>query len=511
MMPDVNERMMLAQAAEARRRGDMRGAIEILGRVVGANPELWSVRRGLAKLLLAAGYRTSAIEQMEAAVAGHPGEPDWHMELGEMLEVDGRFERALDAFREAERLAPADARFPGRLAVLLRRMRDEEGARVAAERALALDPGERRALMATAQSCLRSGDLDRAEACVRRAIEGDGGVMAKASARHLLGNVLEKRGRYDEAFEAHRAANEARLGTRRAQKLLRLGLIPFDSFLGLGDGPARYRAWGEKRYDDGIPAPVIVAGFPRSGTTLTEQIVAAHPGLATCEERPLCMPVRERVDEMLRGGMEAGSLLEALDGLSDDQVRELRAIYRGELERSFPESERGLVLVDKLPVRLLDLGLMNRIFPESRVIVLIRDPRDVCVSAFFQDLALNRYMVRFLTMALCVEFYEKMMGFWLRLRPMLSLDVLELRYEEIVADFEGCARRLIAFTGVEWDDRVLEFHKPAQDRIIRSASYEAVTERVHARAIGRWRRYRRHLEAYLARLEPLVEAFGYEQ
>ena len=504
------ENMLLSQAVAAQRRGDLAGAIEILGRVVESNPQHWLVWRGLAGLLFATGYRTRAIEHMEAAVAGLPTDPVWFMELGNMLEADGRFDRALEVFRTAERLSPKDARFPGCQAMLLRRMRDEEGARAACERAIALDPNQHRALLALTQTCLKTGELDRAEASARRLIDHGPDPLTRATAWHLLGRVLEKRGAYAEAFETHLSGNKLKLATPRAGEMLRLGLIPFAPFVGHGDGPARYRAWGEKRYDDGIPAPIIVTGFPRSGTTMAEQILAAHPRLATCEERPLCMPVREALDGMLGGGVGLRPLLEALDALNDDQVRRLRSIYRAELERGVAEGDRGLVLVDKLPVRVLDLGLMNRIFPEARVIVMIRDPRDVCLSALFQDFAINRFMVRFLTPALCAEFYERMMGFWLKIRGMLSMQVLEVRYEDVVGDFDRWSRRMIECAGVEWDPRVSEFHKPAQERIIRSASFDAVTERVHTRAVGRWRRYETQLAPILGRLEPFVAAFGYE-
>ncbi len=109
----------------------------------------------------------------------------------------------------------------------------------------------------------------------------------------------------------------------------------------------------------------------------------------------------------------------------------------------------------------------------------------------------------------CGEWYAKVMGFWLRLREMLSIGVLEIRYEDLVGDFDRWGARLVEFAGLEWDDAIGTFHEGARERVVRSASYEAVTERVHTRSVGRWACYADRLAPVLERLAPFVEAFGY--
>ena len=509
-MESLDERSLLTQAHEAHQQGDSREAIELLGRVLEMNPANADARRGLAMVMFAVDDREMGAEHMRRAIADRPGRAAWHFELGRMLAELGRPEAALAEFHRAEAQDPMNPLYPGRIAMLGAHLRNHEVGRAAAQRALNLDPNEGAALLAMTKDALRRGELEEAEALALRVIGGASETIVRTSAMHEVGKIAQRRREWDKAFEAHERANKLKLAEPSAREALREPPAPFLPYLGQADAAERYRRWGGEVHDDGIPAPVVLTGFPRSGTTLAEQILAAHPGVTSCEERAVCLPVRRELDGMMAGEMGLRPLLQVLDELSEEQVRSLRATYRREVERHVPPEERSLVLIDKHPMRILDLGLMNRLFPESRVIFMVRDPRDVCVSAFFQDFALTPDMVRCLSLSMCAEWYAKVMGFWLKLRPKLSLNVLEVRYEDLVVDFDTWARRMLEFVGVGWDERVREYHKPAAERLVRSASSEAVTEKLNTRAIGRWKRYGARLAPVLDTLEPFVDAFGYE-
>jgi hypothetical protein len=173
--------------------------------------------------------------------------------------------------------------------------------------------------------------------------------------------------------------------------------------------------------------------------------------------------------------------------------------------------ERGLKVVDKHPLRILDLGLANLLFPGAKAIVLIRDPRDCCLSCFFQDLGLTPVSARFLRLETLGEVYATIMGLWLGMREKLTIDTLQIRYEDLVTDFEPGARRLVEFVGEPWTDDVLQFHKKAAKRAINTPSYQAVTEKVNTRAVGKWANYETHLDPLLPHVRPFLEAFGYEE
>jgi len=150
-----------------------------------------------------------------------------------------------------------------------------------------------------------------------------------------------------------------------------------------------------------------------------------------------------------------------------------------------------------------------RIFSEARFLVALRDPRDVCLSCFMQSLSPNPVSSAYLSLEGTVTQYLSVMGFWRTLLPRLRNPFLEVRYEELVDDLEGTSRKTLEFLGIPWDERVLHFDEHARSKSLRSPSYAEVIKPVSKRAIGRWQNYRRHLEPYLERLEPILKALGY--
>ena len=168
------------------------------------------------------------------------------------------------------------------------------------------------------------------------------------------------------------------------------------------------------------------------------------------------------------------------------------------------------LLLDKLPLNLVETGLINVLFPDAKIIVALRDPRDVCLSCFMQGFDLNIGMVNFLWWERTVELYANVMDLWLHVREMLTLPFIEVRYEDTVRDLEGQARRMLDFLGLEWDDRVIRFYEAARKKAILTPSFAAVTKPVHTGAIGRWRNYAGPVERVAGTLQPYIKAFGYD-
>ena len=153
----------------------------------------------------------------------------------------------------------------------------------------------------------------------------------------------------------------------------------------------------------------------------------------------------------------------------------------------------------------------QRIFPEIKFIVALRDPRDVCLSCFMQYFTpINLRNAAFFNLKDTVEEYVEDMNIWRTLAPMMPGRYLEVRYEDMVEDLESVARKTLDYLGVLWDEKVLKYHERAGQKHVRTPSYADVTRPVFKTARGRWRNYQKYLEPYLHRLEPLVKAFGYE-
>ena len=146
-----------------------------------------------------------------------------------------------------------------------------------------------------------------------------------------------------------------------------------------------------------------------------------------------------------------------------------------------------------------------RVFPETKFIVALRDPRDVVLSSFMQPQPLSD-----LTLEVVTDGYAFTMGFWRTVAPLMPAPCLLVRYEDMVDDLESVARKTLDFLGVSWDARVLGFDEHAKKKMVISPTYADVTQPVYKRAVGRWHNYQKYLEPYLDKLEPFVKAFGYE-
>ena len=151
-----------------------------------------------------------------------------------------------------------------------------------------------------------------------------------------------------------------------------------------------------------------------------------------------------------------------------------------------------------------------RIFPETKLLIALRDPRDVVLSCFMQNIPLNQVGAAYLSLDSTAEEYTALMGVWQTLAPRMRNPYLEVRYEDMVEDLESVARKTLDFLGVPWDARVLGFDEHARQKMVRSPTYADVTQPVYKRAMGRWRNYQKYLEPHLDKLEPFVKAFGYE-
>jgi len=169
------------------------------------------------------------------------------------------------------------------------------------------------------------------------------------------------------------------------------------------------------------------------------------------------------------------------------------------------------VHIDKNPTHTLFIPGIVRLLPDSRFLVALRDPRDVVVSCYSQYLPANPNSAAFLRWEDAIRRYLLDMGAWLQLRPILPRDRwLEIRYEDLVTDLPGQARRAITFLGLPWEEEGLNYRQRTAEKVVHTPSYLAVKEPLYTRAVGRWQRYAQWMEPHLALLRPMAEAFGYE-
>jgi Flp pilus assembly protein TadD len=250
-------------------------------------------------------------------------------------------------------------------------------------------------------------------------------------------------------------------------------------------------------------SPVFVVGFPRSGTTMLEQMLDTAPGLKSMDERAFTQNLIERMSEYgLLYPRDLGRLTAA-------QCSEMRALYWQLTAEVAPRAPHER-LVDKNPMNMLRLPLLKRLFPESPVILALRHPCDVILSNYMQHFRSSAFAVMCSSLERLANSYVAAMRFWIHHEALLAPRVLHSRYEDLLHDFAGSARRIGAFVGVEDPQPMLHFDRHARGKgFISTPSYAQVIEPPHKRSIGRWHAYAKYFEPVLPILDPIMTHWGY--
>jgi tetratricopeptide (TPR) repeat protein len=413
------------------------------------------------------------------------------------------FERAI-----AERGAPADTFV--KLAELYERFHLVDEARKLVERALQMEGKCALALLAQARLERMSGRLQEAEAVVRPLVAGTDTETWSTRIRgwYELGAILDRQGRYDEAMSAW----------VEAKALIRPNAAPYaasqrQAHERLKEAEANISAEILRRWFEAAPRQpaarrlALLCGHPRSGTTLLEQVLDAHPGITSAEETAIFFETYLLLKKDLPNDARLFSVLE---GATPELLERARHNYFDSMDRFRGVARNERLLIDKNPSLTGLVPAIVRVLPETQFLVALRDPRDVCLSCFMQPLPLNQVSAMFLTLEGTVDEYVSLMGLWRAMAPRLPCPQLEIRYEDMVEDLEEVARRVLKFLGMPWDPGVLRFNEHAQKKLVRSPTYQDVTRPVTKTAVGRWRHYEKYLGPHLEKLAPLVKAFGYE-
>lgn len=399
-----------------------------------------------------------------------------------------------------------------KLAELYERSRRLPEAAQLVDRALKSDPASPVALLARARQERLAGRLEAAEQVLRSFITKPfPNVWTSVRAGYELGTILDLQQKFDDAMAAFREAKTLMLShpqtgaclARNKATLVHLKAMAPDISAGT------LRRWHESG-----PALTparrlgLLCGHPRSGTTLLEQVLDAHPDIIAAEETSTFTD--DALGPLMHDCPMDAQLLPVLEAATRPALQQSQAAYFQMMELALDSPIAGRLLIDKNPMLTPKIPAFIRILPETKFLVALRDPRDVMMSCFTQPQGLNPATVSFLTLEGTAEHYSANMGLWRKLAPLMPVPYLEVRYEDMVEDLEAVARKTLDFLGIAWDARVLEFAEHARKRAVRRPNYAEVTQPVYKRARGRWHNYQKYLEPHLEKLEPFVKAFGYE-
>jgi hypothetical protein len=312
---------------------------------------------------------------------------------------------------------------------------------------------------------------------------------------------------YEEAMQAMLRSKELLIAKERG--LVRQADAVMGHLRALVDSstPAHFQRWRAEGEAFEQKKVGVLTGFPRSGTTLLEQVLDSHSGAVSSDEREAF--ARDIFPAMWLTPETQLPTAAALDAVPTDRLRLLRQRYLGYMEAALNEPIGNRLHLDKNPTLTVVLQGMLRLFPETRCLIALRDPRDVVVSCFMQYLPLNANSVYFLTLERAAQRYANDLTIWLKLREKIASPWLEVRYENTVTSLEQEARRALEFFGLPWEPGVLAYRERLTQKAVASPTYEAVSQPLYTRAIGRWQRYEKYLQRSMPHLKPILDALGY--
>jgi len=425
-------------------------ALPFLHNALAIDPKLTATLISIGEYYVTVGKAALGLPYLERALHNEPKNKTARWNLAEALDALGRKDEANDHFQKLRQ----EGQMP--VQCLLRISRNNR-------------PEQNVPLMAEAERLLRENSLS----------DPDRSLVHTA-----LGFMLENEGRYQPAFDHFHKAN-------------RLKPVAFD----LEPFRIRVDAMIEKLTADVFRAranlgnesalPVLVVGMPRSGTTLTEQVIASHGKAAGAGEL-------NRISLFAKTygyGKDPDGFIQALDGLGPRGTREIADNYVSLLR--FHAQDDALRVVDKMPHNFLNLGFVALLWPKARIIHCSRNPADTCLSCYQNTLNDAHSYSRDLShLGLYYREYRRLMEHW---KKVLPVPIYDLSYERFTADFEGEARKLIEFIELPWDPACLKFNEA--ESTVRTFSRQQVRKPIYNSSVERWRRYE-------AQLQPLVTALG---
>ena len=498
----------MAPSADALRRvGRFDEAIALYRHGVRLAPRDLAAWSGLAECLFTARRPDEAIEAWNQALRVAPDAPAMLCGKARVLQSLSRVGEAEGLFRQALKADGGFLQAQLGLAMLALEAGRLDEADTLARRLLAQAPDRPDVLWLAARIALGRGELAAARARLERLLT-DPRLDESQQAETLLAlsDVFDRLDRMSDAFTAAMQGKAIlrRLYAERAA--VREGEIAKLGRLAAWFGAATPADWapaprGAARIENEADTHVFLLGFPRSGTTLLEQVLAGHPDVCALEEAPtLAEPYAEF--------LASADGCDRLARLTEPEADIWRARYWAEV-RTHGIDARGRLFLDKAPAGTLYLPLIAKLFPGAKVLFAVRDPRDVALSCLRHAFQMNAMTYAFTTLEETAACYGACMAMAQIYRAVLPLDLIEVRHEALVEDFDAELARITGFLGVEPHPAMKDIAATAARRSVRTPSASQVRAGLNRRGLARWRAYAEALAPVMATLAPWVERFGY--
>ena len=496
---------MNEEASRAIERGDVEAALAICHTITSGNASPHELLEHATLLLQL--YRSAESRPLFDRLLEHPATTAEQLLMASKLWFQrGRFKECSRFSAKALEASPDSPDIAAMHAAALERSGEKQQARELLSSVLGRHPRHARSVRLLAHIERRDGNLDQAASLLRHQLqqfpsEDDWRL------RYELAAVLDRLGDYASAM---RELELAKSQLEPASKTLRpqwraMAARQWEVTRSLTK--QRLQQWTNS-FGQTTQRICLMAGFPRSGTTLLEQVLSAHSAcIGTDESGILATQFR---DPLIFGAASAQDAVAELDSFDREDLEAGAAEYLRCTTDVIGEDPTGKILIEKDPLLTSDLALPLRLFPGSQILMPLRDPRDVVISFYFTIVPGAANSVAAATLAETCQYYAEVMRHWLWIREQLDPSRwMEGRYEDLIAAPEAQTRRLASFLGIDWQPGMLAHHRQSGERAVGTPTYDDVSQPLYTRSLERWRHYEEALAPHQHHLELYMDAFAY--
>jgi tetratricopeptide (TPR) repeat protein len=551
--------------------GNREEAIEAYNNALALKPDYAEAHNNMGNALKKQGKLEEAIEAYNKALAIKPDYADAYYNMGVTLQEQGKLEEAIEAYNKALAIKPDNAEAYNNMGITLKEQGKLEEAIEAYNKALAIKPNKAEAYNNMGSALQDQGKLEEAIEAYNKALAikldyaeawlNGAEALEKWNKLKELGLWLERAFQILEPVPSDISFMKAKLlwrnkDTQEAIKLISnidvetikpirkqdyLNLkakcceaskdydLAYDCFKRMNSFAIKsndYLGLNPELYFQNIKAqlaslksnslenpinsiteqpdlvPVFLVGFPRSGTTLLDTILRSHSNIDVVEEQPLVRSAQAFV--------EKSGYPELAQTLPKEVISRARKAYITELDKHRESTDNKSILIDKLPLNLLQIPLIQQLYPRTKYILALRHPLDTILSCWMQNFKLNDAMANMVDLERIVDFYSVAMETFKICRAKYNLNVHEIRYEDLIEDLNGETSALLKFLDLDWEAQMENYQDTALKRgRINTPSYSQVVQPIYKDAKYRWLNYEKHLRQYITQVEPWINEFGY--
>ena len=512
-------------------------AIESYKQVLKIKPDYAEAYYNMGVALKSKGNPEAAIDSYKQALKIKPNYAEAYYNMGNALKNKGNPEAAIDSYKQALKIKPDYAEAYYNMGVALTNKDDLEGAIDSYKQALKIKPDYIGVYSNTCEAYEKSNKLAELSEVISR---------AKAELKEFTDDLLLyealyyfRSNNYEHSEKLISLVNIDQLNLIRRPKFLQLKAklhhyqknykSAFNSFAEMNHSvinSSDYKGneaqvffdellnrsqqlknivetpYSQSLTELSIDTPTFLIGFPRSGTTLLDTILRTHSKIDVIEEK----------DMLSKAQLHLGNKLSIVDieNLTNVELANAKEIYFKEMEK-FVSTKSGGCVIDKLPLNIIDVPIIHKLFPTAKFILVLRHPLDSILSCWMQLFRLNPAMSNMVELDRIVDFYGEAMTILELSEKRYSLNVHRIRYEDLVLDMKSEVSNLLRFIELDWENELENYQETAMRRgIISTPSYSQVIEPLYKTASYRWEKYRKSLEKYFVKIEKWTTKFGYE-